>query len=162
MTVTLPQAVPLEFSLAWDEDGPADLGEVTPTAWQEARDGLAEVSTYWLATVRKGGRPHLVPVLAVMVDDAPHFCASDRSRKARKPSCPSSPARKRAAVRAASSPPPENGGRRYLPRLKHRRLQATFQQVCRSRQPQGTSTDHDDRQLAHEPSPRIHEHQCVV
>ena len=33
--------------------------------------------------MRKGGRPHLVPVLSVMVDEALHFCASERSRKAR-------------------------------------------------------------------------------
>jgi nitroimidazol reductase NimA-like FMN-containing flavoprotein (pyridoxamine 5'-phosphate oxidase superfamily) len=39
--------------------------------------------TYWLATVRPDGRPHLVPVLAIWVDGALHFVASPTSRKAK-------------------------------------------------------------------------------
>ncbi len=83
MTDGFPLAVPLEFSLAWDGHEPVDGSDATPTPWEAARAGLAQVSTYWLATVTNGGHPHLVPLLAVMVDDALHFCASDRSRKAR-------------------------------------------------------------------------------
>jgi nitroimidazol reductase NimA-like FMN-containing flavoprotein (pyridoxamine 5'-phosphate oxidase superfamily) len=54
--------------------------DVTPTPWTTARARLERAGTYWLATVRPDGRPHVVPVLAVVVDDL-HFCASERSRK---------------------------------------------------------------------------------
>lgn len=39
--------------------------------------------TYWLATVRPDGRPHVVPVLAVWLDGALHFTSSPTARKAR-------------------------------------------------------------------------------
>ena len=57
-------------------------GNTTPTPWAEARERLAEADTYWLATVRQDGLPHLAPLLAVWVDDALHFVASRTSRKA--------------------------------------------------------------------------------
>src|SRR5919112_5163397 len=50
-------------------------GDTTPTPW-------AEADTYWLATVRQDGLPHLAPLLAVWVDGALHFVASRTSRKA--------------------------------------------------------------------------------
>jgi Pyridoxamine 5'-phosphate oxidase len=43
--------------------------------WPEARRRLAEADTYWLATVRPDGRPHVVPVLAVWLDGTLHFSA---------------------------------------------------------------------------------------
>lgn len=33
--------------------------------WPEARRRLAEGRTYWPATTRPGGRPHIMPLLAV-------------------------------------------------------------------------------------------------
>src|SRR5919112_2651247 len=57
-------------------------GVTTPTPWAEARERLAEADTYWLATVRPDGLPHLAPLLAVWVDGALHFVASRTSRKA--------------------------------------------------------------------------------
>lgn len=54
-----------------------------PRQWAEARMQLARASTYWLATVHRQGRPHLVPVLAVWVDGTLHFAASDTTRKAK-------------------------------------------------------------------------------
>lgn len=57
-------------------------GDTTPTPWAEARERLTEADTYWLATVRQDGLPHLAPLLAVWVDDALHFVASRTSRKA--------------------------------------------------------------------------------
>jgi nitroimidazol reductase NimA-like FMN-containing flavoprotein (pyridoxamine 5'-phosphate oxidase superfamily) len=57
------------------DDGP-------PRPWAQARACLAQAPTYWLATVRPDGRPHLVPVLGVWVDGAPHFVANTSSRKA--------------------------------------------------------------------------------
>jgi|SRR5215204_2161831 len=58
-------------------------GDTTSTPWAEARKRLADSDTYWLATVRQDWLPHLVPLLAVWVDDALHFVASPTSRKAR-------------------------------------------------------------------------------
>ena len=55
----------------------------TPRPWAQAGACLAQAPTYWLATARPGGRPHLVPVLGVWVDGAPHFVANPSSRKAR-------------------------------------------------------------------------------
>ena len=53
------------------------------TTWAEARRRLDEAKTFWLAIVRPDTRPHVMPVLAVWVDGALHFCASDSSHKAR-------------------------------------------------------------------------------
>jgi nitroimidazol reductase NimA-like FMN-containing flavoprotein (pyridoxamine 5'-phosphate oxidase superfamily) len=60
--------------VAWDS---------TRTSWAEARERLADADTYWLATVRSDGLPHLVPLLAVWVGGALHFVAGPTSRKAR-------------------------------------------------------------------------------
>jgi nitroimidazol reductase NimA-like FMN-containing flavoprotein (pyridoxamine 5'-phosphate oxidase superfamily) len=61
------------------------------TTWAEARRRLEEADTYWLATVRPDGRPHVMPVLAVGVDGALHFSAGATTRKgknlARNPHC---------------------------------------------------------------------------
>jgi nitroimidazol reductase NimA-like FMN-containing flavoprotein (pyridoxamine 5'-phosphate oxidase superfamily) len=51
------------------------------TTWAEARRRLEEADTYWLATVRPDGRPHVMPVLAGWLDDALHFSTGATSRK---------------------------------------------------------------------------------
>jgi hypothetical protein len=47
--------------------------------------------TYWLATVRPSGAPHLVPVIGMWLDGALHIVSGDRTRKgrnlAREPRC---------------------------------------------------------------------------
>ena len=60
---------------------PLVAGDATP--WAEARTRLAEADTYWLATMRPDGRPHVVPVLAVWLDGALHFSTGPASRKGR-------------------------------------------------------------------------------
>ncbi len=75
-------AEPLAASLDWRDPAHEPLGG-TPTPWTEARAGLAAGGTYWLATRSSEGRPHLVPLLAVLVDGAVHLCANETSRKAR-------------------------------------------------------------------------------
>lgn len=50
--------------------------------WSDTIERLGG-ETYWLATVRRDGRPHLVPVLAVWVDEAVYFCAGAGTSKAR-------------------------------------------------------------------------------
>jgi nitroimidazol reductase NimA-like FMN-containing flavoprotein (pyridoxamine 5'-phosphate oxidase superfamily) len=57
--------------------------DVTPMRWTEACARLGTADTYWLATTRPGCRPHVVPVLAVLVDGALHFVAGASTRKAK-------------------------------------------------------------------------------
>ena len=53
------------------------------TSWVEARHQLEQADTYWLATVNRDCRPHVVPLLAVWSNGALHFVASEESHKAR-------------------------------------------------------------------------------
>ncbi|RNL87627.1 pyridoxamine 5'-phosphate oxidase family protein [Halostreptopolyspora alba] len=62
---------------------PFDPAGGTPEPWERALTELAGAQTYWLSTVCPEGRPHAVPLLAVVVGGTVHFCASGRSRKAR-------------------------------------------------------------------------------
>jgi general stress protein 26 len=62
---------------------PANTEHGGPEPWPEVRRRLAAGQWYWLATVGADGRPHVVPVLAVALDDALYFVAADASRKAR-------------------------------------------------------------------------------
>jgi Pyridoxamine 5'-phosphate oxidase len=56
----------------------------TPTPWARARSLLEGArATYWLATVRPDGTPHVMPLLAVWVDGGLFFSAGERTRKAR-------------------------------------------------------------------------------
>jgi Pyridoxamine 5'-phosphate oxidase len=48
-------------------------------AWEDVRSRLAEAPAYWLATVRADGRPHLVPLDGVWVDDAWWYGGSPES-----------------------------------------------------------------------------------
>ena len=57
-----------------------DDGEVAP--WAGTRDLLGAGDTFWLATVRGDGAPHLVPVLAVLVDGRLFLAAGGGTRKA--------------------------------------------------------------------------------
>jgi nitroimidazol reductase NimA-like FMN-containing flavoprotein (pyridoxamine 5'-phosphate oxidase superfamily) len=83
MTRAEPAAEVMEFSMTWDRPEQSSDATASATPWEVARDRLAEADTYWLSTVDPEGRPHAVPVLAVWTEDALHFCASDRSRKAK-------------------------------------------------------------------------------
>lgn len=56
------------------------------TPWDVARERLGNPEhqwTNWLATTRPDGRPHVMPVIAVWVDDAFHFIAGEGTQKAR-------------------------------------------------------------------------------
>lgn len=67
----------------YDDDTmqPADPAAVIP--WEVARDRLAQGRTYWLATASSDGRPHVRPVLAVLVDDVLYTTSSPDAHKAR-------------------------------------------------------------------------------
>ena len=54
-----------------------------PTAWQRVIEHLEKVPlTYWVATVRPEGIPHVMPILAVWQDGGLYFCAGRNTRKA--------------------------------------------------------------------------------
>lgn len=67
----------------YDDDAmqPADPASLIP--WPEARHRLAGGDTFWLATIRSDGRPHVRPVLAVLVDGVLYSTTSPTARKAR-------------------------------------------------------------------------------
>jgi hypothetical protein len=52
-----------------------------PWSWAEER--LTRSHDYWLATVTPNGRPHVMPVWAVLLDDRLWFSSANGSRKAR-------------------------------------------------------------------------------
>lgn len=52
-----------------------------PVPWAEAANHLAAAGTFWMATVRADGQPHVRPILTILVDGALHFVASTSSRK---------------------------------------------------------------------------------
>ncbi|SDJ07791.1 pyridoxamine 5'-phosphate oxidase family protein [Nonomuraea jiangxiensis] len=59
-------------------------GWAEPTPWDWVRGHLRRsAATYWLATVRPGGAPHVMPVLAVWVEGRPYVCMGPGTRKAR-------------------------------------------------------------------------------
>jgi PPOX class probable F420-dependent enzyme len=51
--------------------------------WAEAERRLTVSHDYWCATVRPDGRPHVMPVWGVWLDDRLWFSSSRQSRKAR-------------------------------------------------------------------------------
>ncbi|HEY0636229.1 MAG TPA: pyridoxamine 5'-phosphate oxidase family protein [Pseudonocardiaceae bacterium] len=53
------------------------------TDWAHAAQQLAESPTFWLATVRPDGRPHVMPVLGAWVDGALAVCTPGVTRKAK-------------------------------------------------------------------------------
>ena len=60
----------------------ADKGKgLLPWSW--ATERLARAHTYWVATARPDGRPHVMPVWGVWLHDALYFSTGNQSRKAR-------------------------------------------------------------------------------
>ena len=54
------------------------------TTWDDARNRLENPEkprTYWLATVRPDGRPHLMPIIGAWIGDALYFLSGDSTRK---------------------------------------------------------------------------------
>jgi hypothetical protein len=54
-----------------------------PTPWSDVRAALTEAELFWLSTVRVDGRPHVTPLIAVLVDDMMHFCTGVTEQKAK-------------------------------------------------------------------------------
>jgi nitroimidazol reductase NimA-like FMN-containing flavoprotein (pyridoxamine 5'-phosphate oxidase superfamily) len=54
----------------------------SPTPWEEARRVIEEAQLFWISTVRRDGRPHVTPLVAVWQDGALHFCTGPEEQKA--------------------------------------------------------------------------------
>lgn len=59
----------------------SDLDAVA-TRWEETRRALEAAQLSWITTVRRDGRPHVTPLVAVWLDDALHFCTGPAEQKA--------------------------------------------------------------------------------
>jgi nitroimidazol reductase NimA-like FMN-containing flavoprotein (pyridoxamine 5'-phosphate oxidase superfamily) len=55
----------------------------TPTNWAQGRRQIDEAQVFWVSTVRPDGRPHVIPLLAVWLEDAMYFCTGPHERKAK-------------------------------------------------------------------------------
>jgi PPOX class probable F420-dependent enzyme len=51
--------------------------------WSWATERLTKAHTYWIATTRPDGRPHVMPVWGVWLDNQVYFSTGAQSRKAR-------------------------------------------------------------------------------
>jgi nitroimidazol reductase NimA-like FMN-containing flavoprotein (pyridoxamine 5'-phosphate oxidase superfamily) len=51
-------------------------------SWDETRRALEDAELFWISTVRRDGRPHITPLVAVWLDDAIHFCTGPTEQKA--------------------------------------------------------------------------------
>jgi nitroimidazol reductase NimA-like FMN-containing flavoprotein (pyridoxamine 5'-phosphate oxidase superfamily) len=65
--------------------------DATPTPWAAGLQQVIAGDTFWLSTVRRDGRPHVTPLIAVWHGDAIWFTTGAEERKARNlaenPSC---------------------------------------------------------------------------
>jgi len=52
------------------------------TTWEHARRLLEAAELFWIATVRRDGRPHTVPLVGVWLDDRAYFCTGADEQKA--------------------------------------------------------------------------------
>src|SRR5688500_8423420 len=81
MTKTSPKAsrpfMPKTYGIADAKEGKGLLN------WKWATDRLLKTRNYWLSTVRPDGRPHVMPIWGVWLDDIFYFSTSLQSRKAR-------------------------------------------------------------------------------
>ena len=55
---------------------------VVPTSWDVARKVLSEAEVFWISTVRPDGRPHVTPIMTVMLGGSLYFCTGSTERKA--------------------------------------------------------------------------------
>jgi nitroimidazol reductase NimA-like FMN-containing flavoprotein (pyridoxamine 5'-phosphate oxidase superfamily) len=54
----------------------------TAIPWKDAEQLLHQADVFWLATVRPEGRPHVVPLIAVWLDDSLYFSTGESEQKA--------------------------------------------------------------------------------
>jgi general stress protein 26 len=56
--------------------------EAVATQWDDTRRALESAELFWICTVRRDGRPHVTPLVAVWLDEAIHFCTGPSEQKA--------------------------------------------------------------------------------
>jgi hypothetical protein len=57
--------------------------DAEPTPWADGLRRIQEAPLFWVSTVRRDGRPHVTPLIAVWVDGAAYFCTGAQEQKAR-------------------------------------------------------------------------------
>ena len=55
--------------------------EASAVSWEETQKLLEAAELAWISTVRRDGRPHVTPLVAVWVDGALYFHTSDEEQK---------------------------------------------------------------------------------
>jgi general stress protein 26 len=56
--------------------------EAVATPWDETRRALEAAQLFWMCTVRRDGRPHATPLVAVWFGEALYFCTGPTEQKA--------------------------------------------------------------------------------
>jgi nitroimidazol reductase NimA-like FMN-containing flavoprotein (pyridoxamine 5'-phosphate oxidase superfamily) len=56
--------------------------EAEATSWAETKKALDAAQLFWITTVRRDGRPHVTPLVAVWLDDALYFTTGPDEQKA--------------------------------------------------------------------------------
>jgi len=56
--------------------------DAAATRWEETRATLDAAEIWWVTTVRRDGRPHVTPLVAVWVREALYFCTGEDEQKA--------------------------------------------------------------------------------
>jgi nitroimidazol reductase NimA-like FMN-containing flavoprotein (pyridoxamine 5'-phosphate oxidase superfamily) len=51
-------------------------------SWNDTRQALEASELFWITTVRRDGRPHTTPLVAVWLDEAIYFCTGPSEQKA--------------------------------------------------------------------------------
>ena len=69
------------------DDVPAEIHgfsqpDAKPTPWSAGLKEIVAADTFWLSTVRRDGRPHVTPLIAVCHDEAIWFSTGAEERKA--------------------------------------------------------------------------------
>jgi nitroimidazol reductase NimA-like FMN-containing flavoprotein (pyridoxamine 5'-phosphate oxidase superfamily) len=56
---------------------------VPATQWAQARERLEKAELFWVTTVRRDGRPHITPLIAVWLGDALYITTGPHEQKAK-------------------------------------------------------------------------------
>lgn len=56
--------------------------DATATSWETTRQALVSAELFWITTVRRDGRPHATPLVAVWLDGALHVATGAHEQKA--------------------------------------------------------------------------------
>ena len=56
--------------------------EAEAITWAETKQALDDAQLFWITTVRRDGRPHVTPLVAVWLDDALYFTTGPNEQKA--------------------------------------------------------------------------------